>query len=369
MNFTFETKTRSTASEKKSIWTSAFTPFFNNQKKEAFYTELGLLLKAKIPVKESIQIICAAATKKKDQQFYGPLIVQLANGAYFYQSMQQLNNCSIYEWNAIKIGEETGQLERVILSLANYYKQKNSFRRTLTSALAYPTLLMITAFIVIVFMLTTIVPLFKGIFQQQGVKIPWITQQIIDLASGIQNYGLLILLGLIVLLFLSRILYQKPRVKEGVQSFLFGLPIIGNQLRMNYSFQFSQSMHLLTQSHVDLAQCLRLLQEMYTFYPLQKALKQISHALETGEGFGHSLKEALFFDARMHSFIRVGEETNQLETIFGELTSYYGEKINQRSKRLSSLLEPIIIVFVGSVIAVILVAMYLPMFQLSTTIG
>ena len=369
MEYTFDTKKRSSISTKQSLWTNSFSSFFNTHKKEIFYTELGLLLKAKIPVKESIQMICTALTKKKDQRFYKPLLVKLAQGAHFYECMRQLYNCSTYEWNAIKIGEETGQLERVVHSLANYYQQKNSFKRTLASALAYPALLLLTAFVVIVFMLTTIVPLFQGIFQQQGVAIPWITQWIIAIANGVRSHGILLLLGGIGFLLLGRQLYQKPSRKQVLQSVLFQLPIIGNQLQLNYSFQFSQSMHLLTQSRVNLAQSLALLQEMHSFYPLQKALIKMTQSLAKGDGFGQSLKETNFFDARMHAFLHVGEETNQLEAIFAELTAYYGAKINQRSKRLSSLLEPLIIVLVGGIIAVILVAMYLPMFQLSTTIG
>ncbi len=128
-------------------------------------------------------------------------------------------------------------------------------------------------------MLTTIVPLFQGIFQQQGVDIPWITQWIIKLANGIQSHGLLLFLGVFGLLLVGRQLYKKPSTKQALQSFFFGLPIIGNQLQINYSFKFSQSMHLLTQSRVNLVQCLSLLQEMHAFYPLQNALAKMSQSL------------------------------------------------------------------------------------------
>lgn len=345
------------------------TPFFNNAKKETFYTELGLLLQAKIPVKESLLMIIDSNPKKVNQDFYTSLLDRLNNGFFFYQSIKQLKNVSSYEWNTIKIGEETGQLGQVVRSLANFFKHKNSFRRTINSALAYPILLLTTAFFVILFMLTTIVPLFQGIFDQQGIEIPIMTQWVVGASTLIKDNGLYLLIAVVFIAFGIRLLYQQIKIRQFLQSLFYRLPVLGSQMRINYSFQFSQTMSLLTDSHVTLTKSLSLMKIMFRFYPLQKALEHIYNELEHGKAFGTALRETSFFDSRMHSFIHVGEETNQLDVIFRELTVFYHEKMMQRSKRFTNLLEPLIIIFVGSLIGVILVAMYLPMFQLSTTLG
>jgi len=346
-----------------------FRPFFSQKKKELFYTEMGLLLKASIPLKESISLLIESSSKKEDRSFYLSILEQLNSGDFFYESLQKQENVSSYEWNVVKIGEETGELGQVVQSLAYYFKRKNNFRQTLTSALAYPILLLLTACIVIIFMLTTIVPLFEGVFSQQGLELPLMTKAVIKMAGFLKKYGLLMLFLGAIMIFLFRIIYKKPKVKQWGEQFIFSLPIIGAQLRVNYSFQFSQTMYLLTKSQVTLSKSLGLMSKMFSFYPLQKALHFISQEIQKGNSFGTALKATSFFDQRIHSFIHVGEETHQLKAIFEELSLYYEEKMTQRSKRFASLLEPLIIVLVGMLIGLILVSMYLPMFQLSTTLS
>ena len=235
--------------------------------------------------------------------------------------------------------------------------------------MVYPTLLLLTATFVVIFMLTTIVPLFEQLFTQQKLSLPRATQAIIFLSNSIKNYGLIGCLGCVSLFLLGRWAYQHAPIKTRVQNFSLRIPFLNSIIRNNYAFLFSQTAHLLLKAKVPLAQGLSLMEILFSFIPLQKALASTTLAIKNGERFGDALKKEGFFDQRLHAFIEIGEATHQLEEIFSEMVHYYNTKIEQQTKRLTSLLEPTIIIIVGIFIGAILIAMYLTMFQLSTVLG
>lgn len=355
--------------ETKPFLEREIVPYYSSSRKEGFYTELAVLLEAQMPLKESLELLMRSKRKKKQQDFYSSILKPLDEGSYFHESMRSINNCSAYEWTAIKIGEETGQLGQVVKALSSFFERKNTFRKTLINALAYPTLLLISSIAVLLFMLTTIIPLFKDIFEQQKVALPFITQQVIHVSNLLQSNGMLLffigIISVISILFLRK----QQRIKDAINFTLIKIPVVSTLIKSNYYFEFSQTMALLSEANVPLVKSLKLLEEMILFAPLQKALQHIRSQLLQGSGISKAVEETAFFDAQMFTFLKVAEETHQLGAIFAKLGQQYQEQLSRRSKLFSSLLEPIIIIIVGALIALILVAMYLPMFRLSTVLG
>ena len=133
--------------------------------------------------------------------------------------------------------------------------------------------------------------------------------------------------------------------------------------------QFTQATALLTSAKVPMLHSIELTKKMIPFYPLQIALAAVEKELIKGRSLSESLKAFPVFDRRMVALVRVAEETNQNQFIFERLTTQYNDDIQQQSKLLTTILEPLIIIVLGAIVAVILVAMYLPMFKLSTVIG
>jgi len=136
-----------------------------------------------------------------------------------------------------------------------------------------------------------------------------------------------------------------------------------------YIGQFTQAVALLTTAKVPVLNSIQLTKKMIDFYPLQMALQDVEAKILSGITLSESLKAHKIFDSKMISLLKVAEETNQNEFIFERLTSQYNEEIQYKSKMLSTVLEPLIIIFLGALVAVILIAMYLPMFTLSTVLG
>jgi type IV pilus assembly protein PilC len=342
---------------------------FGNKKKEDFYSELGVLLKAGINLKDALILIQENQKKEKLQVFYGEMVEALVAGQSFFEVLKERTEFSEYEYYSVKIGEETGTLTRIIEELGKFYERKNEQRRNLTSALTYPVIILSTAVLVVIFMLRMVVPMFVDIFKQNGVELPTVTKIIIAASHFVRDYGWLVLLLIATLLVLRKTFSKKEWYKEGKDKFLIKIPYIGSFITSVYLAQFTQAVALLTSSKVPMLHSIQMVKKMIDFYPLNAALSNLEKGVLAGNSLNASMAGNKIFDNKMVSLVKVAEETNQTEYIFERLNQQYAIEVQQKSKLLSTLMEPLIIVIIGIFVGVILISMYLPMFKLSNVVG
>ncbi len=346
-----------------------FGKSFGNKKKEDFYTELSVLLKAGINLKESLSLIQENQKKEKLKSFFGEMVDALVSGRSFFEILRDKMEFSEYEYYSIKIGEETGTLARIVEELGKFFARKNEQRRGLINALTYPIIILITAILVVIFMLRMVVPMFEDIFRQNNVDLPAITKMIVSASNFIKDYGWLVLVFILALISLRKTFAKKVWFKRRKDYLLLKLPYVGNFINSVYLAQFTQAVALLTSSKVPMLNSIRLVKKMIDFYPLNEALTYVEKDVLAGKSLNESMAGCKIFDNKMVSLVKVAEETNQTEYIFERLNQQYAIEVQQKSKLLSTLMEPLIIVIVGIFVGVILVAMYLPMFKLSSVVG
>ena len=155
------------------------------------------------------------------------------------------------------------------------------------------------------------------------------------------------------------------RIKDNL---LLKMPFVGKFIKTVYLSQFTQSMMLLTASKVPIVDSINLVKKMIDFYSLTKALEKVEEEIMQGNTLSDALQKHDLFDDRMITLVKVSEETNQTKYIFEKLNSLYNTKVQNSSKMLSTLLEPFIILFIGAFVGFISIAMYLPMFKLSSIV-
>lgn len=346
-----------------------FGSSFSNKVKEDFYTEMSVLLKAGVNIKEGLELIADSQNKKQNQEIVHSISESLVSGQSISNAIKLQKSFTDYEFYSLKIGEETGTLGRVMEQLGGFFARKNEQRRNLISALTYPVIILTTAVLVVVFMLQFVVPMFQDIFKQQNVELPAITEFIIDLSEIMKTYVWLFLVLIVALLLSRTFLNKKLWFKKGKDSMVLRIPYLGNFVKTVYLSQFTQAVSLLTGSKVPVVNSIQLVKQMIDFYPLQTALEAVEQEILKGSSLSQSLRQHKLFDAKMIALVKVAEETNQTEFIFDRLNKQYNAQVQQQSKMLSTIMEPMIILFVGVLVGVILVAMYLPMFRLSSVIG
>lgn len=346
-----------------------FGSFFNSKKKESFYNELAILLKAGLQLREALELLSGNQKKEKLRLFFAQMVNELDSGLGFSEVLRKRTEFTEYEYYSVEIGEESGNLGTILQELATFYAQKNEQRRNLISALTYPLIILSTAILVVVFMLRMVVPMFEDIFKQNGVELPTITQWIIGVSNIIEHYGLIILLGVFALVLLRKPLMRREAIRRKWDYLILKVPYLGNFLRLVYMAQFTQAVALLTTSKVPMLNSVQMAKKMLQFYPLQDALTTMESRILKGTSLHQSLKGNKVFDHKIISLVKVAEETNQTEYIFKKLNQQYVIEVQQKSKMLSTIMEPIIIIVIGGFVGVILVSMYLPMFRLSSVLG
>ena len=338
------------------------------KQREALYLELGMLLGAGVDIKTALDL--------QVQQHRGPLRATLeqlrsavVGGSTVASALEASGHFSPYEYHSVRIGEETGRLADILSELARYYTRQIKQRRQLVQALAYPTLVLSTAGGAVFFMLRFIVPMFADVFRRFGGELPPLTQAIVQLSAGVREHGLVGLMMLVSGGVVLRWLGRLPRYRYALSRGLLRVPIVGPLLRGVYLGRLCGSLALLTGAHVPLLQALDLARQMLDFPPLTRALLRVEARVLLGTALHTSLHEfPWLFDARLVALVKVGEEVNKLDYFFNLLAQQYGEEVDHRAALLSTALEPLIMIFLGGVVGLILIGMYLPIFQISNTI-
>jgi len=346
-----------------------FGSLFNAKKKEDFYAELAVLLKAGVHLREALEILAENQKKSKIKFFMEGMLFDLDRGESLSELLKSRKEFTEYEYYSIQIGEESGNLPKIVDELGQFYARKNEQRRALLNAMTYPMIILCTAILVVVFMLRMVVPMFEDIFKQNGVELPGITKGIIAASNMLKVYGWPIVLVFVGLIFGRKLLFKSEAIQRRKDNFLLRLPFLGHFIKAVHMAQFTQAVALLTSSKVPLLNSVQMVKRMILFYPLQDALNEMENNIMQGVSLHESIRHNRIFDNKMASLVKVAEETNQTEYIFEKLNHQYGLEVAQKSKLLSTIMEPLIIVVIGLFVGVILVAMYLPMFRLSSVLG
>jgi type IV pilus assembly protein PilC len=342
---------------------------FTDKNRESFYLELSTLLKAGLDIKSALELIEEEQEKPKHKEIIHKVKEDLVNGASLWEAMQQSGHFTPYEYYSVQIGEETGKSGLVLDQLYQFYNVKLKQRRQFISALSYPIIILFTSIGAVSFMLLFIVPMFNDVFKRFGGDLPYITKLIIGFSGAIKSNIIWIipLIGFLVYYI------HRNRNKEWMLKFsakaVGKIPVIGKIIYAIQLARFCSSMSLLLGSKVPIIRSLNLIQQMITFYPIQITLQKMGEDIMNGKSLHVSMSAFSVYNRRMVSLIKVGEEVNKLDVFFEKLSSQYSNDVEHQTSLLNTFLEPAMIIFLGFVVGFILLAMYMPMFQMSTTIG
>ena len=341
----------------------------NDKKKEGFYNELTLLLDAGVDIKSSLELIESEQVKKQDKELFAEIRRQVISGKGMSEAMKNSGKFSDYEYYSVKIGEESGQLLQVLQQLRLYFEKRIKQRRQIVGALTYPLIVIGVAFGAVAFMISFVVPAFADIFKRFKADLPAVTKFILSLSESFPLY-----FGAFILIVLSAVVFYRMNrakiwMRKSLSSFALKIPVIGNLIQLTYLSRFAQSMSLLIAAKVPLIEAMSLVQKMINYYPIEISLEAMEHEIMKGKSLSESMSKYKIYPKKMIYLIKVAEEVNQMDKIFSQLSQQYSDEVEHKSGLISTVIEPILIVFLGFMVAFILVAMYLPMFSLTNVLG
>lgn len=328
------------------------------------YKQLAILLEAGLDLQKGLSLMLKDLKPGPRQKVFNTVREQLIQGASFSEALAHTQKFSRYEVYSIHIGEESGKLLQVLNALHDYYYKSRRFRQQLISALSYPGFVLFFSFLVILFMFRVLIPMFSDVYRKMGSDLPVITTRILDASAAFSKYGpwclaLLSVLG--VFIWWQR---KENWWRSASSQVLRHLPVIGPIVKVVVLGRFAQSMALLLQSRIPLMTAVDLVRKMMGHYPMEKALEQVSKSLYHGAPLETAMKASPMFPGTMIAMVEVGEASGKLDQMFQELARQYEEELNHRTSVIGAMIEPILIVVLGGIVGFILIAMYLPIFQM-----
>jgi type IV pilus assembly protein PilC len=344
-----------------------FTKGMSDKGKEMFYNEMSLMLNSGIDIDKALSIISQHFRKAKEKKVVEDIRANLISGLSFSQAIEQAEGFSPYEFYSIRIGEEIGRIELVLNQLALFYKRKLKQRKQVINALTYPVVVLFTAFAAVGFLMNFVVPIFTEVFKRFDGDLPALTKRVISMSEFITSHFAVMLLGVVAIVVIIVYFHNTPFFRKYSSLFLMKIPVVGVTITKVYTARFCHAMTLLTSAHVPMLRAIEMVEKMIGFYPFEVALRGVQQGILKGEYLYQTLSEYSFFESKMVALIKVAEEVNRMDTVFNELSQQYTEEVENSVSIVSSILEPLLIVTVGLLVGVILIAMYLPLFQLSTS--
>jgi type IV pilus assembly protein PilC len=357
-------KTKSSALLNREI--SLFGTKFGAKQKARLFSELGILLESGLDLARALKVAIAELKTKKEKHVVESIRKSLLSGISFSEALLKTGKFRYFEYFSLKIGEETGKTGAILFELANYYQRKISQQRKIINASVYPVIVLITAFVAILFMTNVMIPMFSSVFKRFRGDLPPLTKTIIDISVFVQdNLGIFFFLLTIVTILIF-ILRKKTWFRKITGQIALKLPFAGKLILLTQLEKFTNAMTLLLGSNVHLLKAIQLTRQMTGFYLFETALHQAEKKLLKGKHLYEAIQQYNFFDERFVSLVNIGEEAGRLDNAFDRLRQQYTEELEHKFHIMGTLLEPVLIIFVGAIVAIILVAMYLPMFKIST---
>ena len=339
--------------------------------KITLFQQLAILIDAGTPLLSAIKIASAQTESEKLAASLRNIANQVAAGRSL--AIAAADHPKVFEpqWiEVIKVGELSGQLSFVLNELNAHIKNAQEIRSSIISALTYPCVLAFISVACVVIMLWKVVPTFAEFFADFDGELPKITQLVVKVSEYFQERGLVILVVTIILIFVIRWFLRTPKGRDFASVAMIATPVMSDVVVHTSMEKFTANLSLLLRSGMPLLEAMRATAGMFrgnTVY--QGALRSAVNKIARGASLADSLVTTQLFTDLVISMVRIGEQSGSLPDTLSHISTFYRERVKVQVARATSMMEPIIVIVMGTLVAVILASVYLPMFQLSSGVG
>jgi type IV pilus assembly protein PilC len=264
-----------------------------------------------------------------------------------------------------RAGETGGVLDASLIRVADQLEKADALRRQVKSAMMYPTVIITFAFVVVLALVTFLVPVFAGIFDQFGGKLPLITRITVFASDFVKGYWWALFSGMFLTAFSFRKWRKSPRGRQMWERLLLKLPMkIGPIIQKIALARWSRTFSTLITAGVPLLAALDITGKTAGNIVVEQAMNDVVESVKGGGTIAGPLKESSAFPTMVGHMVGVGEETGALDTMLAKIADFYEDQVEAAVKSLTAIIEPIMIIVVGGIVGFIVIAMYMPMFQL-----
>ena len=331
---------------------------------------LSTLVENGVPLPKALGTLAKDDTLTKHREVLNALRHKVESGIAFSDALGQFPHvCDPLTIHQIYVGEHSGTLPETLKHLSTNRDKSAQLRQTVLKKLAYPMLLVVFGSGLITFLLLFVVPVFQEAYDKAGVPLPMITQLLMAVGAAVKNYGWMLALGIILTAVTIKQLRKHAEIALRMDYALLRMPMFGNWLRNMAVLQLMEVLHNLMASGYTLAEALRETADSVGNRAVRKGVQDLQSAVQRGERFSHELEshEAIF-PPIVNQLVIVGESTGQLTDATRDICDYLRREIERKTSLLVGAMEPVLTISLAIAVAVVLLAIYLPMFDMVNTV-
>lgn len=345
-------------------------PKLTSKELQIFTRQFATLINSGIPIADSVRILSEGSQNKLLKDSLAQIQGAIETGRRLSESM--LNHPQVFDrlyCNMIKAGEEAGIIDTILQRLSSYLEKNEKIKNQVKGALMMPIVITLVAFGVITGIIMFVIPKFQTFYQSSGKALPAITQLLIDI-SDIVRHQWYIIIGAIVGVVAVTIYYVgTTEGKRNLDIFLINAPIIGDVVQKSSVARMSRTLSTLLSSGIGLIDAIEIASKTAGNWVIESALAACKENVTVGKPFNSALKTQKNIPLMVTQMVSIGEQSGSLDTMLAKIADFYEDEVETAVKQMTSLIEPLMMVVLGGLIAGVLIAMYLPVFSLGDTIG
>ena len=337
-----------------------------------FTRQFATMINAGLPLVQCLDILSKQTEKEHFRQVISQVTREVEAGNTLAESLARKENQRVFDElyvNMVEAGEAGGILDDILQRLATFIEKAEALKRKIKGAMVYPAVVMTVAVLATCFMLIFIIPTFARMFTGFGAELPLPTKIVMGLSSFLRSFWWAILGMLGGLAFGLQRYYRTEQGHMAIDRFLLRVPVLGDVIRKGAVARFTRTLGTLISSGVPILTGLEITARTSGNRVIQEAIMAARASIREGETIAAPLRTSNVFPPMVVQMISVGEETGALDDMLTRIADFYDAEVDTAVESLTSLIEPVMIVFMGSVVGGMVVAMYLPMFKLINVVA
>ncbi len=333
----------------------------------SFARQLATMIEAGVPLLRSLTVISQQVESRELANVLDAAIRDVEQGQSFSRALSKYPKVFSPFWvSLVEVGEASGTMPKVLLQLTLYMEQEAAFRSAILGAMVYPMVLCFICSAAILFFAIFIGPTFEKIFNDMHATLPGITTWLLFVFKVVKEKFILLAGGIAAAVFMFKGYVSAGPGRRQFEAFLFRLPVFGKTIKLIVVEKFTSQMAILVDSGVPILYALEISERLVDNLICAEVIKRIREGVREGRLLAEPMEQSGFFPPMAVQMIRVGEETGELGKMLNHVAVYYKKNIETFMKAFGSVIEPVMLVFMGSIIGVIVTAMFMPILTLAT---
>lgn len=341
----------------------------SNAEIASFCRQAAMIMQAGITPAEGMDILIHDTISKEGKELLQCIGDSCREGNYFYQALESAGVFPDYVVRLTALGEESGNTDSVLLSLAQYYEREESISESIRSAVTYPLIMILMMFVVILVLIMKVLPIFRQVFVQLGTEMSPLAQSLLHIGNTLSNYSIVFTVILFVIIGIGFFFYKTPSGKKSAKRFFSHFPLTRGFYDKVAAGRFASGMYLAFTSGMDTYQSLDLISQIVENDDMNQKIERCKQEIEQHSDLPEALSKAEIFSNLYSRMVAVGFRSGSIDVVMKQISKNYEDETDKQMSRIISIIEPTLVILLSLIVGVILLSVLLPLMGIMSSIG